>query len=184
MYCSYLWSNFKDLVRQSLSEGNGYPFLSTSLNTLKESIASIRVYFKSSFVEGEKDDTFSGYFIFSTELAFQLVGREIGELIRTTDADYSSSQFPSLFRIACKLACNSLCRSVLPLMLLDDFFESSSIEQCEKMWNVLLTMQSEIQSLISLSPNSGLLLLNIVNSLLRRTSKMKDGPFRGSVMMY
>lgn len=171
-------------MRQSLSEENGYPFLSTSLNTLRESIAGKILFFESSFIEGEKDDVFSGYFIFSTELAFQLVGREIGEVIRTTDAEVSSSQFPSLFRIACKLACNSFCRTVMPLMLLDDFFESSSIEQCQKMWNVLLTMQSEIQKLISLSPNSGLSLLNIVNSLLRRTSKMKDGPFRGSVMMY
>lgn len=134
-------------------------------------------------IEEENDEAFSSYFFFSTEIAFQIVGREIRNDIFSSNVEIASSPFPTLFRVACKIANGGFCRLVMPFMLLDDFFESSSIELCEKMWNVLISLQDEIQVLISKSANTGFSLLNIVNSLLRRTSRVKDGPFRGSVMM-
>ena len=134
-------------------------------------------------IEGETDASFTNYFYYSTELAFQTVGKEIREEAIAKGIEIADSQFPSLFRTACNIAHNGYCRMIMPLMLLDNFFESSSLALCEKMWNVLITMQDEIQQLISKNSNAGFALLNIVNSLLRRTSKMKDGAFRGSVMM-
>lgn len=97
--------------------------------------------------------------------------------------EISSSSFPLLFRVAYDISLKGHCRLILPFMLLENYFDSSTIEQCEQLWNVLVTMQKEIQTLVSKSSNNGFSILNIVNSLLRRTSKVKDGPFRGSVMM-
>ena len=111
------------------------------------------------------------------------MGRDIRQEIISSGMDIPSSPFPVLFQTACKISLGGYCRTVLPLMLLDDYFESSTIEQCEKMWNVLITMQEDIKALISKASTTGYALLNIVNSLLRRTSKVKNGPFRGSIMV-
>ena len=137
------------------------------------------------FVEEDKNASFSDYFAYFVEIAFQLVGQNIRKELIATNADISSTSFPTLVRLACNMAHKEYCRMVLPFILLEDVFESSTVEQCEKYWSIILTLQDDISKLLpeNISTNSSLALLSIANSLLRRTSKIQNGEFRGSVMM-
>ena len=137
------------------------------------------------FVEEDKDASFSDYFSFFVEIAFQLAGQNIRKELIATNAEISSTTFPALVRLACNMVYQGYCRSVLPFVLLEDVFESSTVEHCEKYWSIILTLQDDISKLLSVnnSTNSSIALLSIANSLLRRTSKIQNGEFRGSVMM-
>ena len=76
----------------------------------------------------------------------------------------------------------------MPLLVLESYFESTPIEECKRMWSLFSSFQDAFSSPLFINQvhptDPSLAILNIVNSLLHRTSKVKDSSFRGSLMMW
>lgn len=120
-------------------------------------------------------------------LAFQIVGRDIQTSTAEGTHENAVAAFSTLIDCTISLSKNGLCKAIMPLLLMESYFELSPIEECKKMWSVFASFQEEFSSPLFINKahptDTSLAILNIVNSLLHRTSKVKDSAFRGSLMM-
>ena len=130
---------------------------------------------------------FEEFYITNTTLAFQIVGREIQMSAAEGNHENTVKPFSTLINCLISLSKSRLCKAIVPLLLMESYFDSSPIEECKKMWSVFASFQKEFSSPLFINEaqatDTSLAILNIVNSLLHRTSKVKDGAFRGSLMM-
>ena len=130
---------------------------------------------------------FEEFYTTNTVLAFQIVGRDIQTSAAEGNHENAVTAFSTLIDCVISLCKNGLCRAIMPLLLMESYFESTPIEECKKMWGVFASFQEEFSSPLFINKthptDTSLAILNIVNSLLHRTSKVKDSAFRGSLMM-
>lgn len=121
-------------------------------------------------------------------LAFQIVGRDIQTSTAEGTHENAVAAFSTLIDCTISLSKNGLCKAIMPLLLMESYFESSPNRGNARSCGVwFASFQEEFSSPLFINKahptDTSLAILNIVNSLLHRTSKVKDSAFRGSLMM-
>ncbi|KAG1649726.1 THO complex subunit 1 [Nymphon striatum] len=107
--------------------------------------------------------------------------REILRNLMTNDAD--SKKFQKVLDISIEAAIKELCSSSLPVLLLSDMFETTTIKICEDLFSMVETRVDvwKQDSFFSGCKNH---LLRCCNDLLRRLSKSQNTVFCGRIMMF
>lgn len=119
-------------------------------------------------------------------LAFQMVGCEMYQEIRTQNKSIEETPFSKLVEFAISLCKSEHIPDLTPLLIFFNLFEMTPISECEKLWKVFISFQQDFSKppfIKATINNTQLHILAIVNSILRRASRMQYSAFRGDLMM-
>lgn len=120
-------------------------------------------------------------------MAFQVVGHDIHKDAYERKVDISTTAFPQLIRNIISCCREGVVSPIVPLMVFSNCFETTPISECEQLWKVFISFRKDFSSPLFISKtqaNTNLSILAIVNSLLKRASRMRYSSFRGDLMMW
>lgn len=178
----------KEAISSSLEPNNDPDMLVTEIKEIRSTLCGIIGRIDVTFVEGDNESIFGSYFDTSVVLAFEMVGKDVRDEMKSKHLAFAESSYKKLLQNAIVACRNGLCSSTTPLLIMDELFESIPINECESIWKIFSSFQKEFSLLLRNDKKGAslttLAILKLVNSLLRRTCIMRDSSFRGSMMMY
>lgn len=122
----------------------------------------------------------------TVSLAFQTVGNRIHREAKEKKVDIGTTAFPKLISHIILCCREKAVSSIVPLLVFSNCFETTPIDECEQLWKVFISFRKEFASSLFISgdqTNTNLSILAIVNSLLKRASRMRNSSFRGDLML-
>ena len=122
----------------------------------------------------------------TVSLAFQTVGNRIHREAQEKKVDIGTTAFPKLINHIIVCCREKAVSPIVPLLVFSNCFETTPIDECEQLWKVFISFRKEFASSLFISgdqTNTNLSLLAIVNSLLKRASRMRYSSFRGDLML-
>ena len=141
------------------------------------------------WIHGEENvpaSSLTDYLNQTVSLAFQTVGNRIHREAKEKKVDIGTTAFPKLISHIIFCCREKAVSSIVPLLVFSNCFETTPIDECEQLWKVFISFRKEFASSLFISgdqTNTNLSILAIVNSLLKRASRMRNSSFRGDLML-
>ena len=176
----------QEAIKSSLQENSSIADLQSHIEEIKTHIDRIRFDCRLIGVDVAPAAVLENYIKPQISLAFQMVGWEIYQEIRTQNKNIEETPFSKLVEFAIILCKNEQIPDITPLLIFFNLFEITPISECEKLWKVFASFQQDFSKPPFIKPaisNTQLHILVIVNSILRRASRMQYSSFRGDLMM-
>lgn len=174
------------MITQSLDDESSVSSLVSYIKGLPSQEFGIEISYLVHSAENVPGSSLTEYLNQTVSLAFQTIGNRIHREAQEKKVDIGTTAFPKL--INCLIVC---CRekavsSIVPLLVFSNCFETTPIDECEQLWKVFVSFRKEFASSLFISgdqTNTNLSILAIVNSLLKRASRMRYSSFRGDLML-
>lgn len=176
----------QEAIKSSLTEGSSLSFLVSSIEEIKAQTSGIRCPQSPLVVDVASSASLRDFVQSQLSLAFQMVGYSLYKEIKEQGGNVEETAFPTLIANAISLCKDGLIPTITPLLVFSNCFEETPVSECERLWRVFVSFRKDFSNppfITATVSNTQLYILVIVNSLLRRASRMQNSSFRGELMM-